>query len=173
MNKLTLFIICLTSFSQIAIGQLNPDNLKVVENVHYFSNQQEKDTFRLTLTGNSFIEGQINFEIINSKGKRIYHETFKSKFLIGYGLMEFEKPTVSEKTNYIAKRMEEFFNESNFIEPAIPKKEQFDEDNYKKESFYKIQKNEKSIGFSYVIGEENIRSITVVDGKVIVFFNCC
>ncbi len=174
MKRCIEILFVLTLFSQIVQGQSKSDNvLKTVETIHAFSSPTEMDTFMLTLKGNSIVDGEICFEIINYKGLKIYSETFKSTKLIGYGLLEFENPTEKDKVEFIKKRMNEFFAESNFLQPAIPKTEEFDEDYYEKETFYKIQNNFNSIGFSYVIGEEDIRQITIVDNKVIIYWNCC
>ena len=169
-----LIIIFLVFLLQISHGQTSTDKvLKIIESTHVFSSNSEMDTFRLTLKGKSISVGKVLFEIISSEGKRIHHEIIESNLLIGYGLLGIENPTEMDKSNYIIKRMNEFFSIDNFSTPAIPEDEQFDEDYHKKDSFYRIKGNLNSISFMYKIGEGDIRRIAFLDNKVIIFWNCC
>ena len=72
-------------------------------------------------------------------------------------------------------RIEGFFNENNFLNPAIKKDEKFDPDYSDKETWDEIQSDKAAIGFSYLLGEEDGRKIAFSKKKriVVMYFNCC
>jgi hypothetical protein len=140
---------------------------------HKFSDQIKADTFKIYITGQSLIDGIVNFEIINYSGEKIYFQQFESKFLFNYDFM-IEKELINEET-FIKKRIDSFFNEENFKKPAIKEDEEFESDYSDKANWDAIKSDKNSIGFHYLIGEEDGRWIAYSKElkKVVLYFNCC
>lgn len=146
-----------------------------VEELHFFSDPMKKDTFIIHMTGESILASNIEFIIKSAIGDTIFYHRFKSQDLIGYGLIGIESPTIEEKENFILKRFYNFFNESNFISPAISKDEELDEEYFDVEYFNEIQNQTDCVSFYYLLGEEYMRRIVYLRKKKIVieFWACC
>lgn len=143
---------------------------------HLFSDPSHEDLFQIVLIGEELLAAEVNFTIQNAAGQEIYKDTFPSRDLLGYGLMEIsQNPTNEDRKNYIQKRVASFFEKASFSQPAIPAKAVFDAEMYNKEAWDLIHKNPQIIGFYYLTGEENGRSIVFspAQNKAIVYLNCC
>lgn len=140
---------------------------------HVFSDPNQNDSFELTLSGNSILEGTIAFRIITAKGQVILSESYPAAYFLDYGLGADASDDQKEK--YIRKRMDAFFDEENFYSPAVGKDEKLDEDYSQKSIWEDIQSDETAIGFHYLIGEEDARNIAYSKSskKVVSFFSCC
>ncbi len=140
---------------------------------HSFSDLTKKDTFKLNVTGESILKGNFTFEIIDFSGKSILKETFPTSDLLGFGIEE--NTTDKQKEEYIKKRIKDFFKEDNFISPAIKTSETFEEEYSDKDIWTDIKSDKTAIGFTYLIGEEDNRSIAYSKKKkkVVMYFNCC
>ncbi|PXY03075.1 hypothetical protein DF185_03010 [Marinifilum breve] len=138
-----------------------------------FSHPDKKDEFYIMIEGSSILKGNVRFTITNYNRIKIYEEEFPAIFLIGHGL-PFEASEI-EKENFIKKRISEFFNEDNFSSPAISAEDTFDEDYSNKEIWEDIKSDQTAIGFYYLIGEGDGRSIAYSKKlkKVVMYFNCC
>jgi hypothetical protein len=143
------------------------------EVLHNFSSSLEKDTFKIYATGPSIIDGQIKFQIISNEGLVILDEVFPPTSFLDYGLKE--NPTDSDKEEYLKGRIEKFFNEDNFHQPAISAESAFDEDYTKREIWDDIISDQTAIGFYYLIGDEDGRHIAFSKKlkRVVVYYNCC
>lgn len=143
------------------------------EALHYFSSTVEKDTFKIIVTGQSIKDGQFKFQIITKAGQLILDESYETTMLLDYGLKD--KPNDNEIEEYIKARIDKFFNEDNFHQPAISKTDTFDKDYSEKEIWDDIIADQTSIGFYYLIGEEAGQQIAFSKklGKVVSYFNCC
>lgn len=155
---------------------ISPEILYSVEKIHYFSSKSSPDTFRISLSGENINDGQIAFTI-KSKANQIFEKTFPSRALIGYEFID-EEPSVTEKVNHIKQRMDKFFDEENFFQPAIGENEKYDElDNsmITKDHWERIKNTPVSIGFSFFIWEESIEVIVFSPEKqkAITFRTCC
>jgi predicted DNA binding CopG/RHH family protein len=140
---------------------------------HAFSKHNKMDVFKISLTGDSILTGNIRFEIISYKNKKIYNVTFPSIQLLNYDIA----PTASdrEKEQFIKQRMKEFFSEENFKKPAIDPDHKFDNEYSDEESWVAIKEDPTAIGFYYLVGEEDGRSIAWSKklGKVVLYYTCC
>jgi len=143
---------------------------------HAFSDPSREDLFQLVLIGDDLLKAEVHFTIQDPAGQEIYQDTFPSRDLLGYGLMEnSQNPTDDDRKTYIQQRVARFFEPASFLQPAIPDKAVFDAEMYNKEAWDLIHNNPKSIGFFYLTGEENGRSLVYspVQKKAIVYLNCC
>ena len=141
------------------------------EILHSFSSPVDMDSFKIYVTGQSIRDGQITFQIKTSKGQLILDEKYPSVYFVDYG---FDKTSRTEE-EYIKKRVDSFFDEKYFKQPAITADETFDEDYSDKVTWDDINSDKSSIGFIYLIGEEDGRHIAYSKklGKVVLYFNCC
>lgn len=147
----------------------------IIENriTHTFSDPEKKDEFHVFIKGKSLLEGKVIFTIHSFEGIEIYKEEFPSVFLMGYDVDN--NADVTTKENFIKKRVLEFFSESNFYKPAIKQNETFDEDYSEKTIWEEIKEDQTAIGFRFLIGEEDNRSIAFSkkSKSVVLYFNCC
>src|SRR5690349_12656942 len=141
------------------------------EIVHSFSSPNDRDSFKIYVTGPSIVEGQVTFQIKTSEGQMILNEKYSSNYFLDY---DFDR-TLGTEEDYIKKRIDSFFDEKHFKQPAITADEPFDENYSKKEIWEDIKSDKSSIGFSYLIGKEDGRHIAYSKklGKVVMYFNCC
>ncbi len=146
--------------------------LKVRSKQHIFSDVAHPDTFKLTVKGASMTHALVNFEIINFKGEVIYSQQFASSFLMDFGAASSDS---LEQEAFITKRINEFFTEASFIQPAIAVDMVFDPNYSGKENWNEIKADRSSIGFIYQIGKEDGRRIAYSkrQRKVVMYFNCC
>lgn len=137
---------------------------------HSFSNELTQDTFKISLTGTSVLEGAITFEIMNSTGEKLFSENYSSQDFIIY--FKTQTDDTLELTNYIIDALDSFLDEANFQNPAIPSYEKFNE-MYSDESVWKdLKNNTKAIGFKYTIsGSESKIVYSKKDKKVLRYFH--
>ena len=143
------------------------------EALHHFSSTTDKDSFKIIVTGQSIKSGQFRFQITTKEGRAILDESFETTMLLDYGLKD--NPTDNETEEYIKTRIDKFFNEDNFHQPAIAANDSFDEDYSKREIWDDIISDQTTVGFYYLIGEEDGRHIAYSKKleKVVLYYNCC
>ena len=177
-----------TELQKLTTGQVNTEienkskktdaieDSVLIENkvMHAFSKIDNKDEFYICIKGKSILDGKMIFKITKSDGTELLNEEFPSYLLMGYGF-EGDMNSAKDKEDYIKSRIKDFFNENNFMYPAIKSDENFDEDYSDKEIWNEIKSDLTVIGFSYLIGEEDGRKIAFSKnkGKVVMYFNCC
>ena len=142
---------------------------------HKFSHPDKLDTFIVYIKGKTILDGEVTFIIKDFNGVEIFKETFPSKYLIDFGLDNGSSESENNKTIYIEQRITKFFEEENFIEPAIKLNEEYIEDYSDKAVWEDIHSDQTSIGFHYLLGEEDNRLIAYSKKmkKVVIYFNCC
>lgn len=115
---------------------------------HLFSNNTQKDTFKLILTGDSICSATVIFSIISHTGKRIYADTFYSTELY---FVEDSALSLLQQEAGIRERVKTFFRDSAFSAPAINPDE---EANVEDPSLWEdIKADGATIGFNYHYGE--------------------
>lgn len=143
------------------------------ESLHYFSSTTDKDSFKVTVMGQSIKDGRFKFQIITKDGQVILDESYETVMLLDYGLKD--NATEDEIEDYVKERIDKFFNEDNFSQPAISKDDTFDEDYGEKGIWDDIIADQTSVGFYYLIGEEAGQRIAFSKrlGKVVTYYSCC
>ncbi|RYE29956.1 MAG: hypothetical protein EOP42_13235 [Sphingobacteriaceae bacterium] len=142
---------------------------------HKFSSKTKPDKFEISLKGKTILSGKITFTIHNPSGKLIYKDSFDANLLIDYGIND-DNPAVKQQEAYITKRFATFFDNDKFDQPAVKKTDKFDKDYSEDIKVWKeIRADPAAVGFTYLTGEENSRSITwsINQQKVVVYFSCC
>jgi hypothetical protein len=143
------------------------------EVLHNFSSLSGQDTFRIYVTGTSILNGQFHFQIITSDASIIYAETLDTTWLLDYGAEG--DTTLTAKESYIRNRIENFFNEKNFRQPAISSTEVYEADYSDKTIWDDITSDSTAIGFYYLVGKEDGRRVAYSKklNKVVLYYNCC
>jgi len=141
---------------------------------HKFSSNEKKDLFTISLKGKNILTGYVTISITRYDGELIFIEENPATYLIGY---HFDgDATQDEKEKYIIERMNEFFKEDNFSIPTIDKNDSYDEDyNGNIDEWNGLKNSKFSVGFDFLIGEENYRSIAWLESKnkLITYYSCC
>jgi hypothetical protein len=86
-----------------------------------------------------------------------------------------ENTTDEEKINMIKKRVSSFFDDKNFIFPAINSSDIIDTDYSNSEIWNDIKSNPKALGFYYLIGDELGCKLAYSkkQKKIVKYFCCC
>lgn len=150
------------------------DILAEKKSTHFFSDTTDKDEFHIYLKGKSILEAIVQFKITSPTGDVLLEEEFPSHYLIGYGLFG-DEITDEKKEKYITNRISTFLDEENFLMPAIDPNELFDADYSDKIIWDDIKSDKNAIGFYYLVGEEDGRTIAFSKKmkKVVQYFGCC
>jgi hypothetical protein len=128
-----------------------------VSSKHKFSSPENTDIFKLSLTGSSILEGKITFEISDINNQTIFSNNFSATDLLYDGGDVIKERKAKEDT--IVARIKRFFENENFISPAIDNSEEFDSDNSTKEIWEDIKSDKSSVGFMYSYGYEGTYQI--------------
>lgn len=142
---------------------------------HAFSDPATQDIFNLTLTGTSLLKSKATFEIFNAKGLRLYQEKFDGLWLLNELEVDAYNMNIRQQEDYLRKRVKEFFDEKNFLKPAIGSKDVTESDYSDLIIWNEIRANRKAIGFSYLLSYENHRKIAWSNKlkKVVEYWGCC
>jgi hypothetical protein len=154
------------------------ENPILIHNAIYrlFSNNDKEDQFNINITGKSILQGEVHFLIKNSNGRILYEETFPASYLIGYGLIEYGLDVpLQVQEDYIKTRINSFFDEMNFIVPALVPTDVYYEEYANKGYWDDIQSDQSAVGFQFLIGEGNFKKIAFSKkfNKVVVYYSCC
>lgn len=138
--------------SDIFIQKADSTILFTVTALHEFSDTATKDTFSLTFDGYTIHHGGMTFKIVDKNNKTIYYEGFGANVL--FSDENDDMPITKQRKDTIMARMKRFFNEENFIKPAIkiiPKEDRLSKDSPEeyKEIWEEISLNNAAIGFTY------------------------
>jgi hypothetical protein len=175
MEKLIVYI--LTPLIVILKGCNQPNREPLYENVikRPFSDPAFKDELSIKVFGESLVGGTVVILIISSDGRIIYKQEHPASHLIGYGLMGEEATNIARMEEYITKRVDEFFIDDHFSNPAVSLNETFDNDYSELESWNSIQSDQTAIGFYYLIGEEAGCRIAYSkkEQQTLTYFCCC
>lgn len=174
-HTVTLFIISLGLIPYSTLFAQKKAPIHLSQSVkHAFSDPDKKDSFNITLVGNNYLYAHVTFQIFDYNGKRIYLDSFPSKYLLGFS--EEPNDPVEKLSSVIRKRIKDFFEEENFFSPAIGKTEIYEKDYTELPlTVWKEVRSNKQLGFYFLVGEENGRRIVYIPRlhKVVVYFSCC
>ncbi|MBC6610631.1 hypothetical protein H8B15_06840 [Hymenobacter sp. BT507] len=139
------------------------DTLKVVQKRHDFSTPSIPDVFRLVLRGQDVLSGQIDFTITDHTGQVIFHERLSAADLeasMVYDMAGTTPPTPGAREAYVRRRMDDFFADKNFHQPALPSSTPFPAGNpLDRDTWADVQRRADAIGFQYLVGKEDRRRI--------------
>lgn len=154
--------------------ELKSDTILYTKQVlHHFSSTVESDTFKIIVTGQSIKNGQFKFQIISKDKGILFDENFETRMLLDFSLKP--NPTDKDIEDHIKNRIDKFFNEDRFRQPAVSENDTFDEDYGEKEIWEDIASDRTAIGFYYLIAEEDGRHIAYSKRKktTVQYYTCC
>ena len=169
-----IIVVFLTSCNNKPKTSRTQDSILVYNRVvHAFSNQKQLDTFLIVIKGKSLTEGTAELTIKDPTGNEIYFDSFPSLYLLNYDIES--DASDQDKNDFILERVNQFFKEDNFVIPPIGPSEKFDEDYSDKNIWEEIKADKTAIGFYYLVGEEDGKSIAYSKKKkkAVIYFNCC
>ena len=176
MRNIVIFLLIIFTFT-IGLHSQNDTLLYSVQQKHKFSSQQKEDTFSLTVNGKNIFDSYITFHITSWQGKVIYTDRFSVGDLMEFGSLETDKAYLRNSNDSIAiiNSLNHFFDEEKFINPAIKDTADMNGNLEPREVWWPVWKDRSAIGFHYLLGAENGRTITYLKKKekVITYFTCC
>lgn len=142
--------------------------------VRNFSDSLDADTFTVKVIGSSLDSQKLDFRIINSKGKEIYHVDIASSSLLKNYDATIDLKKQKNQASFLKSEVDRFFDEENFMEPAITESETPDK-NVPDLAFYDELKSSGLNGFFYRLGKEDKIYIgwSAKDHKVKPYYKCC
>jgi len=166
---LLLFAACNNSSNE----QLtSPSKPKIV--LRSFTDTAKLDTFKIELKGTKPKNMELLFTITPEGGQTVY-----SKILKATDLLDNYKETVDlakgkQQIKFMQEELGLFFEDENFLEPAVTENEQPDK-NTPDKIFFNELKTSSLNGFTYRLGKESKVYIawSQKDKKVKVYYQCC
>jgi len=133
------------------------DTLKTVSRRHVFSGPASPDVFRLVLRGKDVLSGEITFTITDAAGRVIFREVFSAADLEASMVNEMQKTTVTpaEREAYVRRRMDEFFSEKNFRQPALLPKDAYQTGGADRATWDDLRHRSDAVAFLYLVGKED------------------
>ena len=137
------------------------DTLKVVRRQHLFSSASTPDLFMLTLRGPNLLSGEASFTITDANGQVIFREVLTAPDLEASMVYEMQgsSATQAEREAFVKKRMDEFFADKNFQQPALPKSEKYQPGQLDRATWDDLHRRPDAISFRYLVGKEKTRRI--------------
>ncbi|OUJ75435.1 hypothetical protein [Hymenobacter crusticola] len=137
------------------------DTLKTVQRKHLFSSPSTPDVFMLTLRGPNLLSGEASFTITDASGQVIFREVLTAPDLEAAMVYEMQGPsaTQTEREAFVKKRIDEFFADENFQQPALAKNEKYQPGQLDRATWDDLHNRADAIGFRYLVGKEETRRI--------------
>ena len=139
-----------------------------------FSDSLKADTFKLVLHGGKLQEMSMDFSITAHTGQQIYNKIFKATDLINNYKASVDLEKERTQVSFIKDEFKLFFDEENFLEPAVTENESPDQ--YTPDTlFYNELKKSRLNGFKYRSGKETSVYIawSEQEKKVKPYYKCC
>lgn len=152
-----------------SIGKTAPQVL-----VKPFSDSLQADTFKVVLEGEKLKDLKMSFTITTATGQQIYHKDFKAMDLIDDYKTSVDLEKERTQISFIKDEYKLFFDEENFLEPAVTENEEPDQ-HTPDLAFYQELKKSGLNGFKYRSGKENSVYIawSELEKKVKIYYQCC
>lgn len=142
--------------------------------VNYFSDTLTQDTFKIKLQGEEPQNQVIKFTITNSKGLVLYKLDIQARDLFNNYKATVDLKKKKAKAEFINTELNRFFDDENFLEPAITENETADS-NVPDKAYYEELKSSGLNGFIYRLGPEQKIYIgwSRITNKVKIYYSCC
>lgn len=139
-----------------------------------FSDSLQADTFKIEVEGSKPKEMQLAFTITSYAGKQIYNIKIQAAELFKNYNATINLDKKNNQIKFLKEEMNRFFDEENFMEPAITDQENPDQ-YVPDKAFYQELKQSQLNGFSYRLGKD--KKIYIAwsrsKNKVIPYYICC
>lgn len=142
--------------------------------VKTFSDSLQADTFKVKIEGNNPKEMQMIFTITSFEGKQIYLANIEAKDLFKSYDAKINLEKKNNQIKFLKEELVIFFDEENFMEPAVTEQETPDE-HVPDKNFYEELKRNQLNGFSYRLGKDKKLYIawSETEKKVKPYYICC
>lgn len=139
-----------------------------------FSDSLKVDTFKVVLTGDAPKNMMIKFSITAFNGVKIYEKDLKATDLIQNYQSTLDLEKDSKQKDFILQEYNLFFEDENFLEPAVTENETPDA-NTPDKTFFQELKLSGLNGFKYRTGNDNKVYIawSAKEKKVLPYYSCC
>lgn len=139
-----------------------------------FSDSVKVDTFKVVLNGESLKDMVMSFNIIAHNGAKIYQKDFKATDLIKNYESTLDLNKESKQKEFIQQEFKSFFEDENFLEPAVTENESPDA-NTPDKGFFNELKLSGLNGFKYRLSNEQKVYIawSAKEQKVLPYYSCC
>jgi hypothetical protein len=166
-----LFSACNGNHSGKAPSSLSTRSKTVL---HSFKDSIQADTFRIVLKGSTPEDMELVFTITPKDGVPVYTAILKAKKLIDNYSETVDLGKEDKQLLFLEEELSQFFDEENFLEPAVTENET-PNDNTPDKVFFNELKKTGLDGFKYRTGKESKVYIAWSDleKKVKVYYQCC
>ena len=139
-----------------------------------FSDTTKSDTFHIVLNGNKPKDMELVFTIHKAGGGVIYTQTLKATALLDNYKETLDLDKEKQQIQFMQEELNLFFEDENFIEPAVTETEEADENTPDKSFFAELKKSSLN-GFKYRLGKESKVYIawSEKEKKVKIYYQCC
>lgn len=150
------------------------NNQSVKQMAKPFSDKLLADTFRVVLSGEKPKDMLLKFTIISHAGEVIYTRNLQGKELLDAYKETVDLKKRASQVSFIRKEFDLFFEDENFLEPAVTETEEPDQFVPDK-AFYAELRQSGLNGFTYRLGQENKVYIawSSKENKVKIYYKCC
>jgi len=167
----TVLLTACTTSSERNSGD-SPANLKTT--LQPFSDTVKMDTFKVVLQGKKPKDMLLTFSITAFDGKEIYKEELKARDLIENYKETLDLSKENSQRDFIIDEFNIFFDEENFLWPALTPEQTPDKYTQDKAFFHELQQRNLN-GFKYRVSKETNIYIawSEQEKKVKVYYKCC
>ena len=139
-----------------------------------FSDSLKVDTFKVQILGDKPDNMHLAFSINSFEGKQIYDVDIKATDLFKNYIATIDLSKKKNQIKFLQDEVNRFFDDENFMEPAVDETDTPDENVPDKVFFDELKKN-KLNGFIYRLGKENKNYIawSGKENKVKTYYTCC
>lgn len=139
-----------------------------------FTDTVKSDTFKVVLKGDAPKNMVISFSITAYHGHQIYQQDFKATDLLKNYESTLDLDKVSKQKEFILQEFNLFFDDENFLEPAVTENETPDANTPDKDFFHELKLSGRN-GFKYRLSNETKVYIAWSEKaqKVLPYYSCC
>jgi len=142
--------------------------------LHAFTDTTALDTFKLVLKGTKPKNMELIFTITPLNGKPVYTRTLIAKELLDNYKEGVDLGREKKQVKFIEEELNLFFEEENFLDPAVTGTEAPDKNAPDKKFFEELRRSGLN-GFQYRLGKESKIYIawSAAESKVKPYYECC
>lgn len=139
-----------------------------------FSDSLSADTFRLQIEGERPEDMRLHFTITSYRRHQIYDTLIPASSLFKNYDATINLNKKNNQIKFLKEEMSRFFDEENFMEPAVTESETPDK-NVPDKAFFEELKQKQLNGFAYRLGKDQKIYIawSTLQGKVKTYYSCC
>lgn len=167
---LSALVACSGSGTKETIPAAEQQNIMV----RPFSDSLKADTFKVRIEGSKPKDMQLAFSIRSFEGRQIYHASIRATDLFKNYDATINLDKKNNQLKFLKEEISRFFDEENFMEPAVTEQESPDQ-HVPDKAFFEQLKTDRLNGFIYRLGKEQKIYIawSVTEKKVKPYYVCC